>query len=62
MEHEQGPLGVAMAERDKQESDQLLKASKIVGNVLSGIEMRSPRYPMLFDIMIKLRGLVIDAK
>ncbi len=55
---EHGPLVAAMLEKEKWEKGQLCEAQEKIGNVLSGIEMRQPRYQMLYDVMITLRGLI----
>ncbi len=59
-EEELGPLGLAQQKQDKWRSEELTKAGKIIGSVLSCTEPRSQSYPMLFQIMIKLRGLGIE--
>lgn len=55
---EAGPLALAQQEREKWQSGELAKANKIIGNLLSQTDMRSERRPILYDIWIKIRGLL----
>jgi hypothetical protein len=53
-----GPLVFAGRQADEYRKKELAKANKIIGDLLSRTEMRSERFPVLYDILIKIRGLM----
>lgn len=53
-----GPLVYAQQREDEYRKQQLEKADEIIGDLLSRTEMRSEKFPVLYDISIKIGGLL----
>lgn len=53
-----GPLGLARRQEEEVKKQLLLEAEEKIGHLLSRTERRSESYPTLYDILIKIRGLL----